>query len=76
MKRELKKYYKMLNDLDIDDTDLKTMRDNITKKYGVKKYCGNCNHELIKSDLREYTYLCLECDENYYEFEILVKDNL
>lgn len=38
-----------------------------------KVYCNRCNAKVEKSDLEEYTYQCLECDEDLYEFETYEK---
>lgn len=46
----------------------------LIKLYGVKRYCHCCGTEVITSDLPQYPYLCLECDENMFgieTFEIL-----
>ena len=42
-------------------------------KYGTNKKCFRCGTNLLKSDLKGYKYLCIECDENFYEFETLEK---
>lgn len=31
--------------------------------------CKNCNNNLFISENIEYSYQCLECDENFYDFE-------
>ena len=33
------------------------------------RYCNKCNSKVDKSELEEYSYQCLECDEDLYEFE-------
>src|SRR5699024_2787692 len=33
------------------------------------KICRRCNSKLKPSDLEDYEYVCVECDENFYEFE-------
>ena len=33
-----------------------------------KKFCKNCLHELIKSEITEYDWQCVECDEDFYNF--------
>lgn len=42
---------------------------SITKSNKEKKYCNKCNSKVIKSELEEYSYQCVECDEDLYEFE-------
>ncbi len=32
--------------------------------------CKNCNNNLLVSDNIDYSYQCVECDENYYDFEV------
>ena len=36
----------------------------------VIKKCFRCGSELLESDLQDYDYLCPNCDENFYEFEV------
>jgi len=31
--------------------------------------CKKCNNELILSEVEGYKWQCLECDEDFYEFE-------
>jgi hypothetical protein len=33
------------------------------------RICHRCRNEVIKSDNPEYSYQCLKCDEDLYEFE-------
>lgn len=37
--------------------------------YGVEEKCPRCHNKLFKSDLEDYSYLCLDCDENFYSIE-------
>ncbi len=46
-------------------------KEQIYKKYGTNKHCIKCGTQLLVTDLKEYQYLCLKCDENFYEFETL-----
>ena len=39
------------------------------KHMKTKHTCPHCGKEVIKSDSTEYTYQCLECDEDFYKFE-------
>ena len=34
-----------------------------------KIVCKKCGREVVKSELKEYSYQCVECDEDLYEFE-------
>lgn len=33
------------------------------------KFCPHCGRALCKSELEDYSYQCLSCDEDFYEFE-------
>lgn len=39
-------------------------------KHGLSKKCPKCGSQLLESDLPQYSYLCFECDENFYECEV------
>ena len=39
------------------------------KYFKTEKECLHCGNKLYKSDLKDYTYVCYECEENFYEFE-------
>lgn len=49
----------------------KQLKDKLYQKYGTNKRCFRCGSQLLVSDLKQYKYLCLNCDENFYEFEAL-----
>lgn len=36
--------------------------------------CPKCHKELLVSDLITYTYLCDDCEENFYYHEVEVKE--
>lgn len=40
---------------------------------GTNIYCNRCNQQVTKSDLEEYNYQCMECDEDLYRFETHTK---
>lgn len=62
----LDEYYKA------DDEDkIKLIKDKLYQKYGTNKKCFRCGCQLLVSNLKQYKYLCLNCDENFYEFEAL-----
>lgn len=58
----LEKYYNTENNTEIKEV--------LFKQYGTDKKCRKCSTPLLKSDLKEYKYLCLNCEENFYDFEI------
>jgi acetyl-CoA carboxylase beta subunit len=35
------------------------------------KVCPKCNNILYDTDVEGYEYVCLECDENFYECEVI-----
>ncbi len=65
-KELLEKYYK----LNENEEDTKEIETELYKNYGTDKYCPRCKHQLLVSDLKDYKYLCLKCDENFYGMEI------
>jgi hypothetical protein len=36
-----------------------------------KKFCPHCHNEVIKSEIEGYSWQCLECEEDFYHFEVL-----
>ena len=32
--------------------------------------CPRCGYPLVRSDLEDYDFLCVNCDENYYSIEV------
>ena len=50
--------------------DIKDPLENVIKKCKTEKECPHCGHRLFKSDLPQYDYVCVKCDENFYEGEI------
>lgn len=61
----LKKYYDTEN-----ETEIKILEQKLYSNYGTDKKCFRCGKQLLISDLKEYKYLCLNCNENMYEFEV------
>lgn len=43
---------------------------NIVKELLTDKRCPHCDAPLYCSDLPEYDYVCIECEENFYECEV------
>ena len=42
----------------------------IRKDIETDKECPRCGSKLYCSDLPEYDYVCVECEENFYECEV------
>lgn len=42
----------------------------IVEEITTNKKCPRCGEILYCSDLPEYDYVCVECDENFYECEV------
>ncbi len=65
---------KLLNEFEnTDDSEIikkGKLKYEIFDKFGTDKKCFKCGSQLLKSDLPDYSYLCFECDENMYEFEV------
>jgi hypothetical protein len=53
-----------------DDETLNILIHNIVKDLATDKKCPHCNAQLYLSDLPEYDYICVECEENFYECEV------
>ena len=51
------------------------LKQKIYQKYVTNRHCTKCGKPLLVSDLKEYKYLCLECDENFYAFETMENKN-
>lgn len=58
------------------DIPLDYFKKHIVPKYGVNRYCPHCLQMLVKSDIPTYPYLCLRCDENFYNFESYAKSEI
>lgn len=43
---------------------------NIVKELLTDKRCPHCDAPLYCSDLPQYDYVCIECEENFYECEV------
>lgn len=56
-------------DEEIDDA-LDIIVHNIVKELKTDKKCPRCGEVLYYSDLPDYDYVCIECEENFYEFEV------
>ena len=70
-------YFHMLQNLlpntnevldDFDDI-LKPLND-VASACRTDKQCPHCGCYLFKSDLPQYDYVCVDCDENFYECEV------
>ena len=69
-KEKIKKMW-FVKILDEKNIGLSRVKEKIYQKYSINRYCRKCGQQLLISDLKEYKYLCLECDENFYEFETI-----
>lgn len=38
------------------------------------RHCNKCGNPVTESDLKDYSYQCLECDEDLYLFETHSKE--
>lgn len=66
------KYKKLLNKFYEEENEVKSreLEKELYKKYRTNKSCTICGNQLLISDLKEYKYLCLNCDENFYSIEV------
>lgn len=39
------------------------------------RYCSRCGSPILKSDLEQYPYQCMTCDEDLFEFETTIDLN-
>jgi acetyl-CoA carboxylase beta subunit len=48
------------------------MINELTRKPYIeqKELCPRCGNNLYDTDIREYDFVCLECDENFYKCEV------
>lgn len=58
---------KLMNrlELDYEKIVLSTPKEELKEKL----YCSKCGKLVYTSDLIDYPYVCLECEENMYSFE-------
>lgn len=63
-KQLLNQYYKEEN-----QNIKQRLEQKLYQKYGTNRKCFRCKKQLLISDLKQYQYLCLKCDENFYTFE-------
>lgn len=63
--KDLDKYYNEENEEKQNE-----IYQQLCNKYGTNKNCPHCNNQLLKSDLPDYKYLCILCDENFYDIEV------
>lgn len=64
--------HKAIRDNNTDElADLDEVICNVLTWLQTDKYCPKCHNEkLYCSDLPDYNYVCLECEENYYDSEV------
>lgn len=56
-------------DKENDDALVMIVHD-IVKELKTDKKCPHCDAPLYCSDLPQYDYVCVECEENFYECEV------
>lgn len=56
--------------LDSDDCANRSFDVIQSHKIAEGKYCPMCGQNLCHETQADYPYVCLECDENFYEFEV------
>lgn len=73
MKHQKESLQKLLDQYYQEEDTIKKneLKQKIYQKFGTNKKCFRCGNQLLVSDLKEYKYLCLNCDENFYEFEVM-----
>ena len=64
------------NDLQKSASKLKelynlTYSNMLNEELTTSACCKNCDSKLLISDNIEYSYQCTECDENFYDFEVI-----
>ena len=53
------------------ETIVKIFRiDGYTIESTSKRLCPHCNKEVIRSETKDYIWQCLDCDEDFYDFEV------
>ena len=60
----------LVNFDDENDDELVIIVHNIVKELLTDKRCPHCDAPLYLSDLPQYDYVCIECEENFYECEV------
>lgn len=60
----------LVNFDDENDDALVIIVHNIVKELLTDKRCPHCDAPLYCSDLPDYEYVCIECEENFYECEV------
>lgn len=39
----------------------------------TRRFCPKCGRMLLKSGTKGYAFQCMNCDEDFYRFEVLTK---
>ena len=52
-----------------DEWEYGVLKKELFDKFGASRVCARCKNQVLCSDLPNYNYLCLECNENLYTFE-------
>jgi len=73
------KYFKVLNNIKNEIKNLynityEKMQNKEKEKLITSACCKNCCNNLLISDNIEYSYQCIKCDENFYDFETISEE--
>ncbi len=60
----------LVNFDDENNDELVIIVHNIVKELLTDKKCPHCDALLYLSDLPDYEYVCIECEENFYGIEV------
>ena len=39
----------------------------------TRRFCPKCGRMLLKSRIKGYVFQCMNCDEDFYRFEVLTR---
>jgi len=39
----------------------------------TRRFCPKCGRMLLKSRIKGYAFQCMNCDEDFYRFEVLTR---
>ena len=64
------KRFRHVVDSNISITELLKFFEDLAEELQTEKKCPKCGQMLYCSDLPQYDYVCIECEENFYECEV------